>query len=355
MLNIWKHINKERFVFDFITFSNKLDFEEELTKNGGRVYYMSVHPEENKEKFVEEFNKILNNGYDVIEIHTSYWVNTIVEKMAKKANISRIIIHAHSTGIGINETWNKEKRDYYISLHNKIRGGLNQEIATDFWACSREAAEWLFADRIPYDKVEILNNTIDTAAFAYNKITRRKYRSKLGLDNSIVIGFTGRLEKVKNISFLIDVFYEVIKTKKNVCLLLVGDGKIRAELEEQCNRLGLIIGEDVIFLGFVDNVSDYLQVMDIFAMPSYFEGFSLATLEAQCSGLGCVVSDAIPKAIEITDLVRRLSLDKRLWIKEINNLMRKFERKDRSDELRQKGFDTDIFISELEKKYGRRS
>ena len=353
ILNVWNHIDKTKFVFDFITFSEHLDFEEEIIQSGGRVFYISVHPEEDKEKFIKEFCTVLDNRYDVIEIHTSYWVSTIVEQLAIKARIPKIIIHSHSAGIS--KTLSKDERERVEKRHYEIRRQLTNDTATDFWACSREAAEWLFADKISQKKIEIFHNTIDTKNYRYNPRKRSAMRRKLMLENKQVIGFTGRLEKVKNVEFLIDVFVRVHSENGNTVLLLVGDGTLRRELERKCVEAGLELGKDVMFTGLVDNVSDYLQVMVVFALPSFFEGFSIVTLEAQCTGLKCVVSNHVPTVIEITSLVKRLPLEHNLWQSEMMASLSGYERTNRSEELKEKGFDTERFIKKLEMKYADRS
>lgn len=353
VLNIWNYIDKSKFIFDFITFSEELDFKEKIIRQGGRVYYISVHPEQDKERFVCEFNKVLNNGYDAIEIHTSYWVSTIVEKLARLAGIPKIIVHAHSTGIGINQAFDQSMREYYKSLHNRIRNGIDENLATDYWACSYEAAEWLFSDRIPRNRIKVIHNTIDTEKFSYNKNVRGEIREKLGVLKKTVIGFTGRLEKVKNVEFLIDVFNEILRHCKDVCLLIVGDGTLKDELVRKCSHCGMEQGKDYIMTGLVDNVPDYLQAMDIFALPSYFEGFPLSCLEAQCTGLKCVVSDNLPESVAVTELVKRLKLDLSLWVTEVETLMNGYKRTDRSAELKSKGFDTGVYIKELEEEYAK--
>lgn len=351
VLNVWNHIDKERFCFDFITFSKDLDFEEDIIRNGGRVFHISAHPEKSMQQFVKEFNEVLKNEYDVIEIHTSYWVSTVVEELANRAKIPKIIIHAHSTGIGINEVWDEKKRDYYLDLHHRVRNSLTQSLATDYWACSREAAEWLFSDRIPFERIEILHNTIDTELFQYNDTKRKEIRKKLNLNGKTVLGFTGRLEKVKNVEFLIEVLREIIVIRPNMMLLIVGDGRLKKELEHICGQYGLKIGEDVIFTGHVENVVDHLQAMDIFVMPSHFEGFSLSTLEAQCTGLQCVVSNNVPEAVAVTELVTRLPLEVKTWVERIIDTPIEYNRRNRRSDLIRKGFDTAHYIKVLEEKY----
>lgn len=144
---------------------------------------------------------------------------------------------------------------------------------------------------------------------------------------------------------------ELDKRKPLSALVIVGDGSLRGDLEARCAEYDLKIGSDVIFTGLVDNVGAYLQAMDVLGLPLYFEGFPLATLEAQCTGLRCIVSTNIPAVAAATDLLKRIPMDRTTWIREVEDAFCEYDRRDRSLELAQGGFDTDRFISVLEEMY----
>ena len=99
VLNVWKELDKQKFSFDFLTFSKELFFEKDLIKDGSKVFHFTCYPQENLEVFKKEFIDILKNNYDIIELHTSYWKNTIMEEIIRNACDSKIIVHAHATGI----------------------------------------------------------------------------------------------------------------------------------------------------------------------------------------------------------------------------------------------------------------
>lgn len=345
--NIWRLMDKNKIHFDFVTFSKTIDFAKEFIHGGCKIHQISVYPEENMSGFIDEFGKVLNCGYDIIEIHTSFWKSTIVEQMAKERNI-KVIVHAHSTGIS--KARNEEEEERLLKKHFDIKAGIDKSLADYYFACSQNAANWLFGDAIPKEKIQIVHNTIDANRFAFNKETREQMRRSLQLQGRFVIGHVGRLERVKNQSFLIDIFAEVYKQIKNAVLLVVGDGSQRESLEKQVESLG--ISDLVVFAGKKEETERYYQVMDIFMLPSLLEGFSIVLLEAQCSGLKCLCSEGVPPEVSVTDGIQRISLyNRERWIQETIKVWSTYEREDKSSFIKSGGFDTNKQIRMIEELY----
>lgn len=321
VLQNWKYIDRSRFQFDFATMSKSLTFAEQLEKDGCKIYYISCYAEENKKKFIEEFRRILAEGnYDVVHLHTKHWKSFLVEQIAKEVGVKKIIIHAHSSGI---DTLDKEKREKEIRLHNQVRENLWEGIATDFWTCSWRAADFIFGNKIPESKIKIMNNAIDLLVYAYHPETRKKYREILGIrDNECIIGNVGRFVYPKNQEFLIEVFSEVCKSNKkgqnNYKLLLVGAGEREQEYRKIVQEKELT--ENVIFAGQRTDVPALLQAMDIFCLPSRFEGFPIALIEAQAAGLPCLVSNLITDEIRENEKVIMKELELEVWKQEIFKL-----------------------------------
>ena len=348
VLNLWKSINKNIIQFDFLSFNSKLDFEEELLKEGCIIHHISCYPEVNKERFVAEFSAVLRYRYDVIELHTGHWKSTIMEEMAKKYGGCKVIIHAHGTGIVADLSLQEMKKTE--EKHYRIRDMIDDTLADDFWACSKEAADWLFGDKVPREKITIINNTIETSLFRYNKEVRCQKRQKLSLTDKYVIGHVGRLEREKNHKFILDIFAKVHKKQPQSLLLLVGDGSYREKIEKQIAEYG--IEDSVILTGKVENVSEYLQIMDAFVFPSLFEGFGLALLEAQCAGLWCVGSTNVPEEVFVTEYAKRVSLDEPdQWIQILDKIAEGYDRKSQDVLIKEKGYDTETHIRKLEKMY----
>lgn len=351
IFNIWRHIDKSIITFDFVTFSTNISFAKELLEDGCKVYQIKNHPNNNMQGFIKEFNCILENKYDAIEIHTSYWESTIVEELAKKHGIKKIIVHAHSSGTKFGRT----KEDIQASAerilnHETHKKEITPDLATDYWACSEAASRWLFEPQIPSNRILILHNTIDTKRFKYAPEIRNEMRRKLDINEpEIVIGFTGRLEPVKNIRFILDVISSAVQKSGVIKLLIVGDGTLRRELEEYCKSKS--IANNVIFTGRVNRVEDYLQCMDIFVLSSYYEGFPLSLLEAECAGLKCIASDAITREINVLGNISYLPLEIEEWVNEIDSFSFGINRGKCAQELKQKGFDTETEIKNIQDLY----
>lgn len=176
---------------------------------------------------------------------------------------------------------------------------FSKVFATNYFACSEHAGEWLFGKRVLKEgKITVIKNAIDVDKFKYDAIMRDKMRKKLGVKDKIVFGHVGRFAKQKNHDFLIDVFFDIYQKRKDVVLLLIGEGSLEEKIKEKVKEKKL---DDVVkFLGTKENVNDYMQAMDIFLFPSLYEGLGIVLVEAQCSGLMCVASTEVPKEVELT-------------------------------------------------------
>ncbi|MCI8672195.1 MAG: glycosyltransferase family 1 protein [Lachnospiraceae bacterium] len=347
-LNNWKYINKEKFQFDFITFNKELDFEQQLLKEGCQVWHISCYPEDNREQFIKEFDAVLEHGYDIIHINTSYWRDTIVEERAKAKGIRKIIIHAHNMGTGTIQS--EDKDNEMRKRHFEVRERLTEDLATDYWACSSEAAEWLYGDKISKNRIVLMKTAIDINNFDYDSIDRDKTRKDLGLEKRFVIGNVGKIVYQKNHEFLIHVFYEIRKTIPNAFLLIRGEGALKECIEKQIKELHL--EDDVKIMGRTNSLGKIFSAMDLFLMPSRYEGFPAVLVEAQASGLPCIVSDSISKETRITSLVsyKPLILDK--WVKETEEIYgQRRERKGMSFELKIAGYDIWNQIQKIENAY----
>ncbi len=350
IMNLWKHIDHSKFVFDFVTFSNHIDFEDELSHDGCNVFYLQNYPENDRKGFISEFRDILKSRYDVIEIHTSYWKDTIVEELSREAGIRKIIIHGHSTGITQITANIKYEEEQRILNHYNVKERLNEKMATDYWACSEECSEWLFRPQIPNNRIKLIPNTVDTNKFRYDINKRNETRNKLGINDEFVIGFVGRLEPVKNLRFLVDVFLGIIQVHQKSKLLIVGDGSEKSDLQEYVKRNE--IEKNVIFAGKSRGVEKFYNAMDLFVLPSFFEGFPLVVLEAFCSGLKCAISKNITESICISDDIKRLSIkESKLWIDFALATMKKIDREDCCNLLIEKGLDTSTQIKRIEEMY----
>lgn len=356
ILQNWKYIDKTKFHFDFATMSRSIDFAEELKQQGCKVYYISCYAEDNKEKFAQEFRDILNNeDYDVMHLHTKQWKSFLVEHIAKEIGIKKIIIHAHSTGI---DTLDINTRNKELQLHNQTLQNLTEDVATDFWACSQKAADFIFGDKISKQKIRIMRNAIELSKYVYNPQIRDIYRKSLKIeDDEFVIGNVGRFVYQKNQEFLIKVFAEIkdLERKKRTGkskykLLLVGTGEREQEYREIVKEYE--IEQSVIFMGYRSDIPELLQVMDIFCLPSRFEGLPISLIEAQASGLVCLVNDTITDEVNMTGNVYYYKLEEERWVEAILNFSKEIlQRTKICESMLKQDFDIREQIKVLEKNY----
>lgn len=284
-----------------------------------------------------------HHDYKVVHMHSSS-KNYMILKYAKKYDIPIRIAHSHNIDF---QTKNSLKK----LIGNLFKKPLIK-YATDYFACSKIAGEWLFGeDIVESDKFRVIHNAVDYDKFKFNENIRKNMRKKFGFkENDIVIGNVGRFAQQKNHDFLIDIFNECYKINSNYRLLLVGIGELEQEIKNKVSILGL--EKEVVFAGFRKDVNCCMQAMDLFLMPSLHEGLPVVGVEAQASGLTCYMSkDVITPEVKIADNVYFISLNKssKDWAEKIitsNN-----DRTNNFNKLNNDGYIIDSVIKTLEKYY----
>lgn len=332
----YRHMDQERFRFDFMTQDPRLENAEQYRDFSYRVWTLPATAAQDRNGFIKRVQEILQEGYDILHLHTSYWTGFLLEELAKEAGIRRVILHAHSTAV---DERNPEKRLALSRRHEEIKRAFSPELATDYWACSREAADWLFGPQIPREKIRIMKNAIETERFRFDPQKRKALRQEFRIEeDTLVLGTAGRLSYSKNPGFLVDAFAAFYRNHPNSRLLVLGNGELRKDLEDQIRKSGL---EDaVLLLGWKTNVEDYLQAMDIFLLPSRFEGLGIAAVEAAASGLPCLVSDQVPKDVAFTENVRHIPLDIPAWTAALEKVSQlHIDRQDGAEAVQAAGYD----------------
>ncbi len=344
-LENWRFIDKSRFQLDFATLSKKLDFEDRIRSQGCKIYYLSCSAEQDEKQFTQEMNAILDEAYDAIHIHTTSWKSFLVEQVAKARKVPVIIVHSHNTMV-----FNEEKREQAIELHEKQKKIFSVDLATHFCACSQVAADWLFGEQIPRDKIMILKNAIDVDLFSYNPSVRKKYRRELGLDDCFVVGHVGRLTYQKNHDLLIEIFKQVCVEVPQARLMLIGTGELEDSIREKAYQYGL--ADKVFFMGKRNDVNCLMQAMDVFLLPSRFEGLPIVLVEAQASGLKCLTGMTVTNEAAVTNNVTFISLDDiRGWVENTVFYSRGYDRIPTDNVITDKGYNIRYQIKELEKLY----
>lgn len=302
IMNYYRHIDRRKIQFDFLCNCPHIAYEDEIQKTGGTIYKITAR-KDNYWKFKKELKNFMRENaqkYDVLWVNLCSLANIDYLIYAKKYGIKKRIIHCHNSdndaGIlkGIIHSINKKKLSYF---------------ATDFWSCSEMAAPWFFSKKIiTSNRFKIIPNAIDIKKFEPNTELRNAIRKQLGLEGMIVVGHVGRFHFQKNHKFLIKIFHELLKRNSNYRLLLVGQGELEDDIKEDTKNRG--ISDKVIFCGARTDVEKVYQAMDLFILPSLFEGLGVVALEAQACLLPCLLADTIPSIVKVNDNTIFLPLNK---------------------------------------------
>lgn len=303
-------------------------------KKDGMTYYLiysSIHsPQEvidgyvstfckdgDKAKFITKRNGLLtfarklyeylvHEKIDIVHVNGSSSAILLEIVVAKMAGARKIISHAHSTGSN------------HPVVHKLLRSFVNI-LVDERLACSEMAGQWMYGRRKSFT---IIPNCINTADFTFDINVRNVVRKELGIgDDVMVIGHVGTFTEVKNQSFLLHIL-KLLSSKyiSNYLLLLIGHGPLKDNIMKECEELGL--NDSVLFLGNRNDVPRLLMAMDVFCMPSLYEGFPITSVEAQATGLPLILSSNITSDVCITDLVRLLPIDQgvEIWSEEIKQI-----------------------------------
>lgn len=314
VMNYYRAMNKEKIQFDFLSNTQKIAYEEEINLLGGKIFRISSRTNDYKKykKDMKAFFENNANNYTAIWVNFCNLTNLDYLKYAKKYGISCRIMHSH------NSQNMASKIHLIVHKINKLFVG---KYATNFWACSDDAGRWFFNSKMmKSDKYRVINNAIDMDKFGFSSELRDELRKELDLKDNFVIGNIGRLHFQKNHTFILDIFKEIINKDNEAVLLLVGQGEEKENIERKIKELK--IENNVKMLGVRSDIPALLHTMDVFLFPSVFEGFGLALLEAQGSGIKCFTSkDVVPEDVNVTNNVEFISLEKdaKFWAEKILN------------------------------------
>lgn len=324
LMNYYRHIDREKFQFDFLTHRNQeAEYDQEIQNMGGIIYRV---PRVNPLSFSyhkEEMDVFLRHKYRIAHCHMDC-MSAFPLYHAKKAGVPIRIAHSHNKD---------QKKDIKYPV-KMICKGLIPRVANQLFACGTEAGNFMFGNH-PF---KIMKNAIKVKDYVFNDQVRNQVRQEFNLSNNIVLGNVANFSKQKNHTFLLDIFSIYHEMHKNSKLLLVGDGTGRTRIEEKICKLGL--QDDVIMTGVRSDVNRILQAMDVFVFPSLYEGLGIVAIEAQASGLPCIISDEVPEEAIVTELVRRLPLseDAGIWASEIDKVVN-VKRTNQEECIKQKGYD----------------
>lgn len=342
VINTYRKINKNEIQIDFLKYSNTICFENEFLENGSKVFWIPHRGEKLLRHYIFLFKFFLNHkDYDIVHYHlnTASCISAIVLALMFRI---KVIAHSHNTL--------QPKLSSITGVLNFINRIILSFLPITRVACSIAAGKQMFKGK----KFEFIKNGIDVEKYKFNENKRKLLRKKLQIENDIVFGHIGAIKTQKNHDLLIDIFSLFKKKNPSAKLILVGDGDLRSAIEKKVESLELT--ESVLFLGVRSDIPDLLNVFDVFIFPSLYEGLPFALIEAQASGLQCVVSDKIPKDVFITNQVHSMPLSAPIfdWVMKIEEVMR-IDRIKNVDQIVLKGFDSLSVARQLEVIYNEKT
>lgn len=299
IMNYYRSMDKSDVQIDFVT--NRViteQFEKELLESGARVF--KATRDKNPLKYMYTLYKILRKGrYDVIHVHGNSAMLFFDMLPAFLAGTRVRIAHSHNTTCT------------HLKAHKLLKPFFSL-LYTHGFACGTDAGKWLFGSK-PF---EVLNNGIDLEKYAFSSEIRQEYRQKLGVTSERVVGHVGNFIPQKNHGFLLESFAELLKNEPNSVLVLFGDGD---SFESAQNKIAeLKIEQNIRLMGKSNEIHNFLQAMDVFALPSLYEGLPVVLVEAQSAGLPCIVADTVAREANLSEEMKYIPIDSAEdWAKKI--------------------------------------
>ena len=339
VMNYYRHIDRSKIQYDFIfdyDSSDPILLDEVEALGGG---FIIVPPYQN----ILENQRVLckffrRNNYPLVYSHLNT-LSVFPLFAAWRMGVKIRVAHNHSTA-GKGE-FKRNMMKYALRPFAKI-------FPTHLCACSEYAGRWLFGDKaMDSGRVKVWNNAIETERYAYNEPVRNEMRQSLKLTDKFVVGHAGRFATQKNHSFLVEIFAEIHKRREDSVLLLAGDGPLMESVKEKVSQMGL--NDCVIFLGSVQGMERYYQAMDVFILPSLYEGLPVVGSEVQVSGLPFLCADTVTPETKFCDNLRFMSLNKSAgeWADEALKISDGHVRRDMSSYAREAGFDIKIQAAKM--------
>jgi len=337
VMNLVRHLDHEKIRIDFlVNYEGHIAYEEEIKSWGSKIIYL-VGRRKHPWKHYCDYRKFFRQhgrAYDGIYCNVLALTNMDDIRFAYKAGIPVIGVHAHNSSAPAGGPFSLIERLHYT--HQK----MVKSYADNLFACSEQAGQWMFGESADF---KVIHNAIDLKKFCYDEEKRNAARKKKNISpETMVLGTVGRLEEQKNPLFLPEVFQRIRERCPNCIFVHVGDGSLRGEMEKKVKELQL---EGSYYLeGTCRDTSEYYQMMDVFLLPSLYEGLSISIVEAQTCDLPCIVSEALSEESSlVSERYKALPLDMgaEKWADTILHFVQGGEktRKDRSEIIRAAGYD----------------
>lgn len=343
IMNIYRNIDRSKIQFDFVAhMTRKNDFSDEIKQLGGRIYYAPRFKGINIIEYKNWWNKFFDehSEYSIIHAHMTSTTYLYVDS-AHKHGIT-VIAHSHSGS----QRGNFIERAYKTALTKSLKSKADY-----LFACSELAGINKFGERGIHQKnYYMIKNAIDAEKYVFDDGIRRDVRAELKSEDNLLFGHIGTFSEPKNHMYLLEVFSEIHKRNNNARLVMAGDGILRPQIEEKIKELG--IEQCTALIGYRKDINKLLMALDLLLFPSFFEGLSVTVIEAQATGLRCLVSDRLSQEHKITELVEFESIDEapEVWAEKALAMADGYKRENRITDIIENGYsikDTTKWISDF--------
>lgn len=346
LMKVLRTMNRDNFIFDFLINDRaKGAYEDEVLSLGGKVYHGYFKVQNPIKNLYNIYSTVKKGAYKDVFVVTQHPIAFLDLLMTLFGGATNRVVRSTNADCG-------GRISHIIAAFS--RPFINMLTCVRV-APSKEAAEWLFGkDMIKKKGFHQLNNGLDLSMFTYSKDARNKFRAELGIANKTVIGHVGRFNRQKNHLFLIDVYAEYKKINPESVLVLIGKGETENIVKDKIAECGL--QDSVILTGVRSDIPSCLSGFDCFLFPSLYEGMPNTVIEAQATGLPCVLSDSITRDAEITDLLKYISLtdNPRNWALSIKaSLRRTSDRFQYHLTLKQRGYSITDVTNEVQYLFSR--
>lgn len=338
IMNQYDELIHSGYSVDFMEF---LDFDSPyintIQRNGGKVFHVS----KDKTALKNMAHVLKNKKYDIVHINQVNAQTVQLAVISRRYHVPHVIFHSHNT---------------------KIPGGVKRRIlekgcnivyrtfADTLVACSEQAGRDSFGTK----KFVVLKNSIDARKFEFNEKKRMEIRTQLGISkNTLVVGTVCRYARQKNPILMINIVYELLKMGLDVKFLWVGSApsdndSVCIEMQNEIDKKG--IANKILLVGSKTDVFNWYSAMDVFLMPSLWEGLGITYIEAQANSLPTFASDVVPRETKVTELIKyySLDLDAKGWATEISKCtIRNEKQKNHINDIRAAGYDLETASSDL--------
>lgn len=350
LMRYFRYLYPNDIEFDFLCFNCQSDdkeknfFKDEILKLGGRVFYIS-----SPTKFIlfyknwQKFCKIHYQEYDILENNLTF-LGFYFRNAKKCLGVKKIITHSHVTKFGDSKFTNIRNRLFW-TITGKTLGDI-------LFSCSKEAGQSVFGRKCEILPWYVINNAFEIKEYRFDAQVRKNIRNKMKWRGQYIIGHVGRFTNQKNHKFIVEVFNKFHKLHPSSRLILIGIGPLKKDIVEMVNQMKL--NDCVTFLENRSDINDLLQGFDCFIFPSFFEGLGVALVEAQVSGLNCIVSNNVPSEANITDYTSLdLNVGVQKWVEALESAQSKKRISNGYKKAQNNGFDINEEANKLEKIYKR--